>query len=42
MECRISDESPLGKALMGKKVGDIAEYEAICGIVRFEILAVER
>ncbi|MBQ2444839.1 MAG: transcription elongation factor GreA [Oscillospiraceae bacterium] len=42
MECRISDESPLGKALMGKKVGDIAEYEAPCGIVRYEILGVER
>ena len=42
MEARISDESPMGRALIGKRVGDIAEYEAICGIVRFEILAVER
>ena len=42
MEARISDESPMGRSLMGKRVGDIAEYEALCGTVRFEILAVER
>ncbi len=42
MEARISDESPMGRALMGKRVGDIAEYEAPCGTVRYEILGVER
>ncbi|MBR6824951.1 MAG: transcription elongation factor GreA [Oscillospiraceae bacterium] len=42
MEARISDDSPMGKALMGKCVGDIAEYEAPVGIVRFEILDVNR
>jgi transcription elongation factor GreA len=42
MECRISDESPLGKALMGKRAGDIAEYEAPVGTIRYEIIAVER
>ncbi len=42
MEARISDESPLGKALLGKRVGEIAEYEAPVGTVRFEILSVER
>ena len=42
MEARISDESPLGKALLGKRVGEIAEYEALVGTVRFEILSVER
>ncbi len=42
MEARISDESPLGRALMGKRIGDIAEYEAPCGTVRYEVIAVER
>ena len=42
MEARISDESPMGRALMGKRVGDIAEYEAPSGIVRFKILDVNR
>lgn len=42
MEARISDESPLGRALMGKRVGEIAEYEAPAGTIRYEVLAVER
>ncbi len=42
MEARISDESPMGRALIGKRIGDIAEYEAPCGTVRFEVLGVER
>ncbi len=42
MEARISDESPMGQALIGKRVGDIAEYEAIAGTVRFEILDINR
>lgn len=42
MEARISDDSPFGKAMLGKRVGDCVEYEAPSGTVRFEILAVER
>ena len=42
MAACISDESPMGAALIGKRVGDIAEYEAPCGVVRYEVLAVER
>lgn len=42
MEARISDESPMGRALMGKRVGEIAEFEAPCGMVRYEILDVNR
>lgn len=42
MAACISDESPMGAALIGKRVGDIAEYEAPCGIVRYEVLGVER
>jgi transcription elongation factor GreA len=37
----ISSTSPLGKALIGKKVGDKAEVEAPAGKVVYEILAIE-
>ena len=42
MEARISDDSPFGKAMLGKRIGDIVEFEAPSGTVKFEILAVER
>ncbi len=42
MEARISDDSPFGKAMLGKHIGDIVEVEAPVGMVQFEILAVER
>jgi transcription elongation factor GreA len=38
---RISHESPIGKALMGKKVGDTAEAEAPGGKIKFKILKIE-
>ena len=38
---KISDSSPLGLALIGKKVGDKAEVEAPAGKILYEILAVE-
>ena len=42
MECRISDDSPFGKAMLGKHIGDIVEVDAPAGLIKFEILAVER
>lgn len=41
-EARISDDSPFGRAMIGKRIGDIVEVEAPIGIVKFEILSVER
>ena len=38
---RISHESPIGKALMDKKVGDLAEADAPGGKIRFKILKIE-
>lgn len=38
---KISHESPLGTALVGKKVGDHIEVEAPAGKIQYEILAVE-
>lgn len=39
---RISDDSPFGRAMLGKRIGDVVEVEAPVGVVKFEILAVER
>lgn len=38
MENKISNESPVGKALIGKKVGDIVNVPVPDGISKFEIL----
>lgn len=38
---KIAHDSPLGVALVGKKVGEIAEVEAPAGKVSYEILAIE-
>src|SRR5512133_1644377 len=38
---RISNESPIGKALLGKRAGDFAEAETPGGIVRLKILRIE-
>ena len=40
-ENRISDDSPLGKSLMEKKMGDIVEFEAPAGIMKYEIQKIE-
>lgn len=41
MEGKISDESPVGKALIGHKVGDKVDVEAPKGILTFKILKIE-
>jgi len=38
---KISDSSPLGKALIDKKVGDIVEYEGPGGKFEFEITVIQ-
>jgi transcription elongation factor GreA len=38
---KISHESPLGKALCGKKIGDKVQVEAPAGKISYEILAIE-
>ena len=38
----ISDDSPFGRAMVGKKVGDEVEVEAPVGTLRFRILNVEK
>jgi len=41
-EGKISDESPVGKALVGHKVGDNVEVEAPIGLLKFKILEISK
>lgn len=38
---RISNESPIGRALLGAKVGDVVSAETPDGVVKFKILKIE-
>ena len=42
MNGRISEESPFGKALLGKAVGDIAVVKAPAGNIEYEVVAIQR
>ena len=42
MEFKISNESPVGRGLMGKKVGDIVEVTVPGGVIKFEVLEIRR
>lgn len=37
-EKKISVESPIGKGLMGKKIGEVAEIQTPAGMIKFEII----
>jgi transcription elongation factor GreA len=37
----ISNESPLGRALMGRKIGDKAEVNAPDGVLMFEVVGIQ-
>lgn len=39
---KISNESPVGKALIGKKTGDIVEVETQAGVLKYEVLEIQR
>lgn len=39
---RISDQSPIGRALIGSKVGDVVTVEAPAGEMQFKVLDVQR
>ncbi len=42
LEGKISNESPVGKALIGKKVNDVVDVETQAGIMRYKVLQIER
>jgi transcription elongation factor GreA len=39
---KISVDSPIGKGLLGKKVGEIAEIQTPGGIMHFEVISISR
>lgn len=41
LEGKISNESPIGQALLGKKQGDIAETETPKGLISYKVLGIE-
>jgi len=39
---KISNESPVGKALIGAKIGEVIELETQAGIARYKILEIQK
>jgi len=42
IEMKISNESPVGAAILGKKVGSIVEVNVPAGILKYQILEIKR
>lgn len=42
LQNKISNESPVGKALIGKKVGDIVAVETQAGVLEYEVLEIQK
>ncbi len=42
LENKISNESPVGKALLGKKVGDTVKVETQAGEIEYKVLEIQR
>lgn len=40
MNNKISNESPVGRAIMGKKIGDVVEVNVPVGIIKYKILSI--
>ena len=40
MQNKISNESPLGKALLGKREGQVVDVEAPAGVLQYEVIRV--
>lgn len=42
LQNKISNESPVGRELVGKKVGDVVEVETQVGVIRYKVLEIQR
>ena len=42
LEGKISNESPVGRALIGKKVGDVVDVETQAGVIQYKVLGIQR
>lgn len=39
---KISNESPVGKALLGKTIGDVVEVDTQAGVLKYKVLEIQR
>ena len=39
---RVSDDAPFGRAMVGKKVGDIVQVEAPVGTIEYQVIKIAR
>ncbi len=42
LQNKISNESPIGQALIGAKIGDVVNVEAPAGVVQYKVLSIHR
>ncbi|MDO4330884.1 MAG: transcription elongation factor GreA [Lachnospiraceae bacterium] len=42
LQGRISNESPVGRALLGKRVGDVVDVETQVGVIQYKVLDIQR
>ena len=42
LQNKISTESPVGHALLGKKVGDVVDVETQVGVIQYKVLEIQR
>ena len=42
LQNKISNEAPVGRALIGKSVGDIVDVETQAGIIQYKVLEIQR
>ncbi|MBS6644202.1 transcription elongation factor GreA [Clostridium sp. MCC353] len=42
LQNKISNESPVGKALIGRKVGDVVDVETQVGTIQYKVLEIQR
>lgn len=42
MKGRVSDDAPFGRAMVGKKVGDVVHVEAPVGTIAYEVVKISR
>lgn len=42
LENKVSNESPIGRALLGAQVGDVVKIEAPAGVVEYKVLSIQR
>ncbi|HBE84696.1 MAG TPA: transcription elongation factor GreA [Lachnoclostridium sp.] len=42
LQNKISNESPVGHALIGKKVGDVVDVETQSGVIQYKVLEIQR